>query len=401
MNLRILSRPPGPNDPSRVLMLLPSEGEATAEDLAMIQALYSRDPRPIDDSLKMLKSTKSGDFMNKFYVGYGHDSIAECGSVVVAVENVPMPVAKAIQHYQLYRGQECSTRYLDFSMQPFSSFTNEGEVYQKELRKFYLNAMEPTTRHITELFRMDVSIPENLKAARAAAFDVLRGYLPCGAQTNLSWTVDLRSLNSRIADLRTFQPMFPDIKPVVDKLASLMKEAFPNSYKEGAPEPPVFKKGCNPGVYTTAFKETAFVEWEGVIDFASWRDLQRHRSVVQTFPVISTDLGYEDFYVDMLPHELRTAAMILLDGAKDLSVKDLYAVPMAYRVPFNIVGPLDKFRYILKLRTSQSVHPTLRKKMIALGGCLSEKILVEYNSNPEWVVGRRGTQDIIRNDSRV
>jgi thymidylate synthase ThyX len=85
------------------------------EDIAMLQALYSRDPRTVRTHLDRVREAGPGKFMEKFYVGYGHKSIGDCGSTTLFIEGVSMLGAKAIQDWPLYNGQESSTRYLDFS----------------------------------------------------------------------------------------------------------------------------------------------------------------------------------------------------------------------------------------------------------------------------------------------
>jgi len=68
--------------------------------------------------LEVLAEKGADNFMSKFYVGYGHKSIGDCGSITLFIEGVSMLGAKAIQDTKLYNGQEASTRYIDFSKQP-------------------------------------------------------------------------------------------------------------------------------------------------------------------------------------------------------------------------------------------------------------------------------------------
>ncbi len=89
----------------------------TPEDMAMLQALYSRDPRSVIVHMEKVQKSGSGNFMGQFYVNYGHKSIGDCGSTTMFIEDVSMLVAKAIQDWALYSGQEASTRYLDMSKQ--------------------------------------------------------------------------------------------------------------------------------------------------------------------------------------------------------------------------------------------------------------------------------------------
>src|SRR4030042_2909620 len=88
------------------------------QDIAMMQALYSRSPMSVKDHVEKVKQAGSGKFMEQFYVGYGHASIADCGSTTLFAEKVSMLADKAIQDWPLYSGQETSTRYIDMSKQP-------------------------------------------------------------------------------------------------------------------------------------------------------------------------------------------------------------------------------------------------------------------------------------------
>ena len=83
----------------------------------MLQALHSRSTGGIENHLQVLAEKGADNFMSKFYVGYGHKSIGDCGSVTVFIEGVSLLVCKAIQDTKLYSGQETSTRYVDFSQQ--------------------------------------------------------------------------------------------------------------------------------------------------------------------------------------------------------------------------------------------------------------------------------------------
>lgn len=61
-----------------------------------------------------------------------------------------MLAAKAIQDSMLYSGQEASTRYIDFSNQPFlDPIGNDtsGAIHTK-LRAFYVNAFPRVVAHL-------------------------------------------------------------------------------------------------------------------------------------------------------------------------------------------------------------------------------------------------------------
>ena len=62
--------------------------EFNPEDTAMMQALYSRSAESVVTHAEKVKQSGSGKFMEKFYVGYGHASIADCGSTTIFIEGV-------------------------------------------------------------------------------------------------------------------------------------------------------------------------------------------------------------------------------------------------------------------------------------------------------------------------
>jgi thymidylate synthase ThyX len=101
------------------VLVLDNGAEIDAQAEAMLQALHSRSTGGIKHHLKVLKERGAENFMEQFYVGYGHKSIGDCGSTTVFVEGISMLAAKAIQDWRLYSGQEASTRYVDFSKQNF------------------------------------------------------------------------------------------------------------------------------------------------------------------------------------------------------------------------------------------------------------------------------------------
>ena len=116
---------------------------------AMLQALHSRSTGGLKAHLQKLAEKGPEKFMASFYVGYGHKSIGDCGTTTLFVEGISMLAAKAIQDWALYSGQESSTRYLDFSKQPFLDVTgtHSGRNIQEAWRAFYLSLQEPV-RHL-------------------------------------------------------------------------------------------------------------------------------------------------------------------------------------------------------------------------------------------------------------
>ena len=121
-----------------------------AEAEAMLQALHSRSTGGLRRHLMVLADKGADNFMEKFYVGYGHHSIGDCGDTTIFIEGISMPAVKAVQDNPLFRGQESSTRYLDFSQQPFidPTRTEKGEALLEKQRQFYIDAQEPTREYL-------------------------------------------------------------------------------------------------------------------------------------------------------------------------------------------------------------------------------------------------------------
>lgn len=375
-------------DNVRVLMLLPAKDNPSAEDIAMLQALYSRDPQPIDSAVKLAKTSKSGEFMAKYYVGYSHDSIADCGNVLICVEGCSLVTAKLIQHHQLYNGQEASTRYLDFSstgmVDPTGQFPN---AFIPGLKEF----IQTTHKRLTE----EYTAQGYGAGASAAAFDVVRGWLPLGTRTNLSWWSTLRNVKHHMQWMAQRARYLPDAQAVLTGIQTLMRDEFSSTWgnlntnepTHSVPIHNIRSSGRKHPLTVTATRQQPF-DWsapstyirvDGHLDYGSWRDLQRHRGVVQEFNTPSTKDEHRGFrhpwYINTL------GALLGLDYAResarvadrmwDTALKDagmlytldarLYHLPLMQNVNFTFHGEHSKVDYITRLRTKSTVHPTLRR----------------------------------------
>src|SRR3989339_1804154 len=128
--------------------------EFTPQDAAMLQALYSRSPLSVVEHVKKVKESGSGKFMEKFYVGYGHASIADCGSTTIFIEELSILADKAIQDWPLYSGQETSTRYIDMSKQKI--IDPLGTVGSKNIldgwMDFYINSQPELEKFLMDKY---------------------------------------------------------------------------------------------------------------------------------------------------------------------------------------------------------------------------------------------------------
>ena len=204
------------------------------EDGAMLQALYSRSPASVVDHLDKVRNSGSGNFMSKFYVGYGHASIGDCGVTTIFMENYSMLAAKAIQDNPLYSGQEASTRYLDFAGQPMVDPYNHPYTTSilNGWMDIYNKWMPTVVDHISITFPYDEADYASEKqwenAVKARAFDMLRAYLPVGTTTLFSWTTNLRQARDKMRQLKS-HPL-PEMQQLGQDLYKQMVEKYPNSF---------------------------------------------------------------------------------------------------------------------------------------------------------------------------
>lgn len=430
------------------VLVLNTEAKIDGQAEAMLQALHSRSTGGIKHHLKMLKEKGAENFMEQFYVGYGHKSIGDCGSATVFVEGVSMLAAKAIQDWRLYSGQEASTRYVDFSEQKFLNPTDDkkGEEILENWRKFYLMLQEPVRKHLKKQFpkSKNENGPIYEKAIKARAFDITRAFLPAGATTNVAWRMNFRQFADELMLLR-HHPL-AEVQEIAEKTEKALGKMYPSSFgherfkntenynKKWMKEKYYYKnkKAENFSlIYDSvdrrlltnykdilnsrpmktelpmAIAECGVVAYEFLLDFGSFRDLQRHRAIAQRMPLLVKDHGFEEWYLKSLPKDLREKTEAFI-GSQEKKIEKLnlkseeeqYFIAMGYKVPCRFSGDLKALVYLAELRSTRFVHPTLVKqilKMIASMKKLFKKngLVLHLDDQPNRFDVKRGEQDII------
>lgn len=438
----------------------------TPEAEAMLQALHSRSVGGIREHLKTLATKGPEKFMESFYVGYGHKSIGDCGTGTLFIEGVSMLVAKAIQDWLLYSGQEASTRYIDFSTQKFVDpvGSSDSAFVLEQWRRFYLAAQQPIRLHLREIFPRNENEDEKTyeKAINARGFDILRGFLPAGASTNLAWHTNLRQAADHLMLLR-HHPL-KEVRKVADAMGEALKEAYPSSFGQkrydeteaynrfwmetgyyfggdGFPRcsdtgygtslvaesrgPWVTRDTIDKSLLAREYRqflekrplktelpkqiaEAGTMQFEYLIDFGSFRDVQRQRSVVQRMPMITPNFGMHPWYFESLPKEGLIVAQNLVrrqleDTAKLNVPREIlqYYYPMGMCVPCRLTGDLPALVYVVELRAQRVVHPTLHEVALAMAndllkrfGHLGLKLYVDREMGRFDV--KRGLQDIVQ-----
>ena len=431
-----------------LVVVLNTEAKIDGQAEAMLQALHSRSTGGIRSHLQVLKEKGAENFMEQFYVGYGHKSIGDCGSATVFVEGISMLAAKAIQDWRLYSGQEASTRYVDFSRQKFlNPIGNKvGAEILEDWRKFYLAAQAPVREHLEKQFprREDEDEKIYAKAITARAFDITRSFLPAGATTNISWRMNFRQFADELMLLR-HHPL-PEVQNIAEKTekalgklykSSFGQERFPHTekynlewmqkkyyyrnkqakdfklvydkvdrkalaeYKELLKKRP-FKTELPP-----AIAECGMVAYEFLLDFGSFRDLQRHRAIAQRMPLLTRAHGFNPWYLNSLPADLRKKTQEFI-AKQEKRIEKLktsdeikqYYTAMGYRVPCRFAGDLKALVYLAELRSTRFVHPTLVEQVLKMIKSLNklfkkDGLVFHLDEEPNRFDIQRGNQDIV------
>lgn len=428
--------------------------EFDPESIAMLQALYSRSPDSVEAHIERGRQSGSSKFMEQYYVGYGHASIGDCGTTTLFFEDVSILAAKAIQDNPLYSGQETSTRYIDFSKQRIHDpiGTDESQRILQGWIDFYTVATPDVRSFLASRFPLPEGQDEAVwqKAINARAFDIMRGFLPAGATTQLSWSTNLRQAQDNLERL-LFHPLVEVHDLALSALARL-REKYPASFSR-VMSPPVVEyyrehafdthysvpPAHFDGAFSASFKRLD-VQIDGspasalrllrdrpkgarlprvvktfgditatfALDYGGFRDLQRHRNGLCRIPLLNGELGFHPWYLAQLPDGLRDHAEQFVErqferirnlqvatGASDEDMQYFY--PLGTNVTVELIYDLTEWVYVTELRSSQSVHPTLREIALEMHFALTDAvpgIALYTDLRGDTFDIRRGTQDI-------
>jgi thymidylate synthase ThyX len=446
------------------------------EDNAMVQALYSRSPASVEDHIVKVRQGDSGKFMERFYIGYGHASIGDCGSTTVFIEQASMLVAKAIQSTPLYSGQEASTRYLDFAVQrQIDPYQNAASAQIQQDWIALYNQYMPIVKSALSAahpFNAGDGVKETQweKGIAARAFDLLRALLPCGTSTLLSWHTNLRQARDHLRYLK-HHPL-PEVRDVATQVFDALRARYKNSFNgeemtlgsaryqerdayaasfadhEYVPNPEDIWDDLSPNeqeqvlsggvcAQTNLFDTTradkilaqtaanrplgaslpralascGVYRFDFLMDFGSFRDLQRHRNGYCVMPLVGPRFGFSSWYLNewknLLTAEqfqhLTTAVNTLLARIKNLQVanrtpeQDQYLYPMGMACLCQLTYTLPQTVYVSELRSGQTVHGSLRPVAQAMGNFVAArhphlKVHIDMTQD-SWSI-KRGGQDI-------
>ncbi len=424
------------------------------ETVAMLQALYSRSPKSVTEHLEKVEKGPE-KFMERYYVGYNHKSIGDCGTTTLFIEDVSMLAAKAIQDNPLYNGQEASTRYLDMANRTCvnNKGGDAGAKIQARWIEIYTKVLDALIPHFEERFPQgDAKEKVWKKAVKARAFDVARGFLPAGCTTFVAWHTNLRQAADHLKLMR-YNPC-QEIREIAEHVNLCLSEVYPSSFghKRYAEQDAYLDASAETFAYSETkldhydynshvagvpyfshdvrldlvnlsryrgllgsrpaktelhqrFRQFGDIVFTFPLDFGGYRDLQRHRSCVQEMPLLTTNYGMLPWYLEQLPGDLKSEVIkdisdqeALIHVSTSTNMRSNITVAMGYVCPIKITCSLPSATYIAELRSGSTVHPTVRKIAQQMGETLRrflpDMALHVDNSEGVWDI-KRGTQDIV------
>jgi thymidylate synthase ThyX len=186
----------------------------------------------------MVAVRRAEEFYERVLVGYGDDSVAELAGAHVAVEQVSMLAAKALEDSRIgISPLEKSTRYVRFDRTGpdgrylyYRSAELADPLYERTadaLFETYSRLIEPATLAIRERFPQEAEETDRAwkSATRAKALDLLRGLLPAGALTNLGLFGNGRAFEYLITKLSAHE--LPECRRLATDLHQELSQVIP------------------------------------------------------------------------------------------------------------------------------------------------------------------------------
>lgn len=231
----------------------PSDHNLSAEHMCVLASRRSRSSKPTEVLLAEVQEKGPDHMLQNYYLGYGksgkkgslpgHGSICQSGSTTIEIERVSMLAALAIEDHQLFNGQECSTRYIDFSKRDFfvpSTLRDDDLEKYLEIVNGWFDLYDMVLKDTFEALKNSTEKPDDVedhvfeKALKAAAFDKASGFLPACTKTNLSWHTQLDNANSEIQSLKSYP--LSEVRTLANDIQKSMMSRYKNSIKEELPE---------------------------------------------------------------------------------------------------------------------------------------------------------------------
>lgn len=307
----------------------------------------------------------------------------------------------------------------------------------------------------------------------ARAFDILRGFLPVGCTTLFSWTTNLRQARDRLLQLK-HHPL-PEIRQLAQDLFQTLYAKYPNSFtgeemghaerhakkfayghaqaeadnfitvqdllrtqRVGHKSAQIINHG-DIAVDRKNIDIDGLRQWEEqalntrpegghlsrrlaaygnynlcfLLDFGSYRDLQRHRNGICQVPLIDGTFGIYPWYLQQVEGLIGAEAygkfkaevdrlmaaipLLALQGIAATPMQNQYLYPMGVALLCHLGYSIPQMVYVAELRSQKTVHATLRPIAQAMGAILRADfpdMALYIDTDADNWVAKRGEQTI-------
>lgn len=185
--------------------------ELTEEQLAVVFAMTSRNPKPFDQIAELVTEEKAADFHERWVLNYGHASVAEHAVVHMAVENISRLACDMLEDNRLASYTEKSSRYQLIQQ---GDYHIPKELASHNLKSHFVESCDFLFQSYKTLLDKSLKYLENENPKqegerqssyslrlRRIATDVSRFILPAATLTNVGITMNARSWEHAIRKL--------------------------------------------------------------------------------------------------------------------------------------------------------------------------------------------------------
>jgi thymidylate synthase ThyX len=182
------------------------------EELAHAMSSYSKRSGGWDAACEAVGAERTEEFLNRYYLQYGHASIADMAHFPIVLEGISMLAAVEVCDEQVWDGQERSSRYQDFSESGYvmpdevakdsvlsSTYRTQCELLFDAYNHLYLRTEDfYRDRHYGKSTAPDRALDKRISSM---SFDVARYALPFCTSTSMGQVVSARTLRRQVARL--------------------------------------------------------------------------------------------------------------------------------------------------------------------------------------------------------
>ena len=206
----------------------------------------------IGEKTEEFQTAKAARFHEKWVLGYGHSSVAEHAELKIAIDELSILAAKAVEDNRLAAFTEKSSRYQVFDADRFywpvemkqSPWLSEARTLVSDLYELYHRLYDPMREELAEACPRPEGLSDKAweSTLHAAACDVIRYLLPAGTLTSMGVSVNARAAAHMIRKLRASS--LSELRHLGDRICEeggritpvLLKYAMPSTFVRELPD---------------------------------------------------------------------------------------------------------------------------------------------------------------------